>query len=124
MSITVLIIEDSEIDAKIIKEKIKTRFPQSNLLTAASLYEGYKVCKKNNIDLILLDLNLPDGYGAQTVQEIRRFCKSEPIIVLSDMDAYTQADYTKQLGAIDFISKQAINDSHLFNAIANNTQNK
>lgn len=120
MSINILIVEDSIADTHLIKKKINTEFPYANTIIATSLLDAYKAYKKEKIGLILLDLDLPDGYGAQTVQEVRRFFKSEPIIVLSDMDITIHKPHSYQLGAVEFMPKTHINNAQFVDIIKNN----
>jgi len=102
-------IEDSAADAVIIQSRIEEVFSGSKILVATSLSAAYDLYRREMIDIVLLDLNLPDGYGAKTVEEVRRFCKRQPIIVLSDMDGGIEAHNARQFGAVEFMSKNSIN---------------
>ena len=46
------------------------------VLTAASGEDMFRVLAKDDIDLILLDLNLPDGDGLSLAQKIREHSRS------------------------------------------------
>ena len=41
--------------------------------------QAYEEYKRHNFNLVLLDLNLPDGFGPASVAEVRRFNKSVPM---------------------------------------------
>ena len=105
---TILMIEDSPADARIIKQQIRTVWFKARVVVATSLSQAFEFHKNEQIDLVLLDLNLPDGYGAQTVEEVRKFCKDAPIIVISGMDKRIQEKGVEKLGAVDFIEKDIV----------------
>ena len=101
-------IEDSAADAKIIKQQIRTIYFKAKVIAADSISQAYEFSKGQSIDLVLLDLNLPDAYGFQTIQEVRRFCKNAPILIISGMNKQTQEVGAQKLGVIDFIEKNAV----------------
>lgn len=105
---TILMIEDSAADAKIIKQQIRSIWFKAKVIASASLSEAYELSKNERVDLVLLDLNLPDAYGSQTVSEVRRFCKTAPILVISGMDKEVQEKWTSKLGAVDYITKDFV----------------
>ncbi|MBX2835135.1 MAG: response regulator [Micavibrio sp.] len=79
----ILLIEDDKADAMLIQLKIREKWHNAKITQVAYLGDAYRECKQNSYDLILLDLNLPDGYGAQTVYQMRTFEKNTPITVIS-----------------------------------------
>ncbi|MEN1761911.1 response regulator transcription factor [Anoxynatronum sibiricum] len=50
---------------------------------AASLSEAYQQLSSITPDLILLDMKLPDGYGAEGVREIKRMVPSSKVLILT-----------------------------------------
>jgi len=76
-------------------------------LLAYNLESAKEILKSKEVDLILLDLGLPDGEGISLVQDlcIEKSLTRIPIIVLSGhSDIETKVNCLKQ-GADDFISK-------------------
>lgn len=55
-------------------------------------------------DLIILDINLPDGNGLDFLQELRR-TSAEPVIILTANDLETDVVTGLELGADDYITK-------------------
>lgn len=71
----VLLIEDNAADTVLIKAKLEQLFDNLEVETAPSLREAYKISGNNNFNFILLDLNLPDGFGPNSVADIMKFQK-------------------------------------------------
>jgi len=104
----ILIVEDNVTDAILLSTRVHRLYPKYNILFAGSVYAAYNACKEHEIDLILLDLNLPDGYGANTVEEIKRFNRRSPIIVVTGMETEELAEASLELGADNFLKKSRL----------------
>lgn len=73
--------------------------------TANSVAEATSILhKKNDYDLYLLDLNLPDGNGLDVCKRIRRY-NHAPIIFLTATNSEETIITTLQCGADDYITK-------------------
>ena len=99
---TILIIEDDEgisrgICFTLTKENYK-------IILADSLNQGRQVLRMNKPDLILLDVNLPDGDGYTFCKEIREEL-NVPIIMLTARDLETDQIIGLTVGADDYITK-------------------
>ena len=75
-----------------------------SFISARTLQEAREILKKEDITLVLLDVNLPDGNGIDFVREIRKNSQV-PIILLTvnnmEVDIVTGLD----AGANDYITK-------------------
>ncbi len=80
---TVLIVEDQAPDMALVKNSILSLWPDCKIVSVCSLNEAYTACQHNNFDMVLLDLNLPDGTGAQTVADMRKIESTIPIVVIT-----------------------------------------
>ena len=69
-----------------------------------SLTEAKNIGTASEVDLIILDINLPDGNGFEYLKELRK--KSEvPVIILTANDLETDEVMGLELGADDYITK-------------------
>jgi len=75
------------------------------VLTAKTAQSGLKKIQIFTINLIILDLNLPDAYGASVVKQVRQRGINIPILILSgEGDLNSKVDLL-DLGANDYVTK-------------------
>lgn len=101
----ILLVEDDPSDAKFVKRLIQESQLKLNLIWVERLVEGINYLKKNPIDLVLLDLSLPDGMGIDTFQKIYSQVPDTPIVVLTGLDDEQLAITTLRGGAQDYLVK-------------------
>ncbi len=107
--ISVLIIEDNLGDARLIKEMLKeATYYKFNLIEHGTLSEGLEELVNNEINVILLDLNLPDCSGLNTISVIHEKVKNIPIIILTGRDDENLAIQSLKLGMQDYLVKGKI----------------
>lgn len=98
----ILIVEDDKKLNDGIRLALKsneTEIIQSRTLTLAG-----EEMKKASFDLIILDLNLPDGNGLDFLTKIRQFSET-PVIILTANNLETDIFTGLELGADDYITK-------------------
>lgn len=71
---------------------------------AHSIAEGRAAYEEKNADLVLLDVNLPDGEGFAFCEWLRRRSR-EPVIFLTARDLEEDALRGYELGAEDYVTK-------------------
>lgn len=105
MSHCVLIIEDEPdirktIDYNLSKESFK-------VVQAESIAEGEKALAANKIDVIILDLMLPDGSGLTLCRDIKSDAKTKhiPVIILTAKTEEVDRVVGFELGADDYVTK-------------------
>lgn len=102
MSKTILIIEDEEDIRDILSHYIKKE--GFNVMEAAEGKKGIQIVKEKKIDLIILDLMLPDISGYDVCREISKDYKI-PIIMLTAKNDIVDKILGLELGADDYITK-------------------
>jgi DNA-binding response OmpR family regulator len=75
-----------------------------SFVQAYGLKTAKEQIKCNSFDLIILDINLPDGSGLELLAEIRKILDL-PVIVLTANDMETDIVTGFELGADDYITK-------------------
>src|ERR1700730_17275065 len=73
--------------------------------TSSTAAQGLKLLKTNSPALVLLDLQLPDAEGLQTLDEIKTEFPGTPVIILTAHDSLHNAIESIKRGAFHFISK-------------------
>lgn len=99
---TILIVDD---EPKIIRfVKTSLSLAGYDIITADSGRQALDIFDRNNIDLIILDLGLPDTDGFEVLREIRTF-SIVPIIILTARDDEQDKVRGLELGADDYLTK-------------------
>ncbi len=100
----ILIAEDDNINFLLI-EKIVKSF-NFKIIRAKDGAEVVELCKTNaEIDLVLMDIKMPNLNGYEAFTEIRKFNVNIPIIAQTSYTFEDEINKIKELGFTDFISK-------------------
>ena len=73
--------------------------------TATTAAQGLKLLNNNSSELVLLDLQLPDAEGLETLDQIKAGCAETQVIILTAHDSLSNAIESIKRGAYHFISK-------------------
>src|SRR5260370_2601007 len=104
--INVLLIEDNPGDVRLIRELLADRGgPAIVLEAAARLGTGLERLAAGGIDVVLLDLSLPDSSGLDTFLQVRALATKLPVVVLTGLDDEMLAVKAVQEGAQDYLVK-------------------
>ncbi|MBI1176329.1 response regulator [bacterium] len=105
--VRVLVIEDNETDALLIREQLETAFGRVSVVGAERLAEALEKLQDHTFDIALLDLQLPDSSGKVTFYELHQAAPNLPIIVLTGLrDGAASRDLLRR-GAQDYLVKDA-----------------
>src|SRR5271169_2235532 len=108
-NINVLAIEDNADDAELIRRMlVKVSEPSFTFVQALRLSDGLQVLRESSVDIVLLDLKLPDSDGMDSVIEIRRQSPTIPIIVFTGLDDDEVALNALHLDVQDYLTKGQI----------------
>ena len=118
--IRVLLIEDDPDDALLLKEVLTEggeAWSKFRLECHETLEGGLARLTKGGIDVILLDLSLPDSHGLDTFTKTFTRCPSVPIIVLTGLDDKTLGLEALWQGAQDYLVKGRADNKMLLRVI-------
>jgi Flp pilus assembly CpaE family ATPase len=116
--INVLLIEDNPGDTRLIRELLKeAKGVPTGLVCADRLSSGIELLLKGGVDVILLDLSLPDSKGFDTFAKVHTHAKDLPVIVLTGFDDEELAMKAVREGAQDYMAKGAVNSQSLMRAV-------
>jgi len=107
--LNVLLVEDSADYASLVVRWLSGESNETEFVTnwTDSLAAALARLEQGAVDLILLDLVLPDSDGLDTFASIRAKASDLPIIILSSGDSEALALQTIQLGAQDYLVKSS-----------------
>jgi len=101
---TIFIVDDSDVSLLVAKEALEDHY---RVLTIQSGAKMFKLLEKIIPDLILLDIEMPDMNGFETLQLLKsiKLYKDIPVIFLTNYREEKIEIYGFKLGVADFISK-------------------
>ena len=99
----ILLIEDDRPLNKAISVYFKKE--KFYVLSSFSGQEALDILFKNNLDLIILDINLPDLSGFDLIEQIKIINSNIPILILSACDFDSSILHGFNLGAEDYVTK-------------------
>jgi two-component system KDP operon response regulator KdpE len=102
MSLAVLVVEDDRDIRDVLRASLAAE--GFEVLTAVSLSEAAALLDHARVDVVVLDLGLPDGDGAELVRRIRR-TSSLPVVVASARHQEAEKIALLDAGADDFLTK-------------------
>lgn len=110
-TISVLLIEDSPDDAAFtIRALVSGESLYSFKITRKdSLEEGLGFLRASHVDVVLLDLNLPDAWDITAIQEVHRLCPDLPIVVVTGYSDMKVIHKALRNGAQEFLRKGECN---------------
>jgi len=116
--IQVLLVEDNAGDARLFREMFRNEKPGIFELThLMRLSDAEAHLAKSEVDIVLLDMGLPDGHGLDTVRRARKAAPLIPLIVLTGLDDEAIAAEAMKEGAEDYLIKGQIENRALPRAL-------
>ena len=118
---TILYIEDDADDVQILNRLITRADPNNrneiDIIHAGSLADGINILNEHEVNAILLDLSLPDGFGISTFEKMYKQYPDIPIVVLSSLDDEHFAMKAVKMGAQDYLVKGQLTGYLFFRSI-------
>ena len=118
-TLTVLLIEDSPQYAHLVQHWLSDAAEGTGFLLnwTDSLASGMSRLERGGVDVILLDLGLPDCNGIETYHQTRARAPQTPILILSSAESESLALEMIQEGAEDYLLKSSCDGEALKRAV-------
>ncbi|HEY56684.1 MAG TPA: response regulator, partial [Dehalococcoidia bacterium] len=124
-TIRVLVVEDNPGDACLIQEMLSEggdkRF---EVKVVGRLSAGLEHLERGDVDVVLVDLGLPDSQGIYTLLRVHERAPSLPIVVLTGLSDEELALRAVQLGAQDYLIKGRVDSNLLSHSIYYSVERK
>lgn len=123
--INLLLIEDNPGDARLIHEYLNdVKNVEFSFQHADRLSAGIEILESSDIQIILLDLNLPDSTGLESLEKIFSVAPHVPIIMLTGLNDETTAIKAVQMGAQDYLVKDKVDSNLLVRSVRYSIERK
>ncbi|NIP58206.1 MAG: diguanylate cyclase [Gemmatimonadetes bacterium] len=116
--LTILLVEEESEQRDAVTEILAgAESPRIDVEEAETLAAGLERLSRGGIDLVLLDLDLPDSEGIVTFERASAFAPDVPVVVLTDVDDEDVAMGTVQGGAQDYLVKGEVEANLLLRSV-------
>jgi len=113
-----LLVEDNPGDVRLLREMFREQNSLGTELTQVeTMREAEKHLAGGAVDIILLDLGLPDTQGFESIRRARAVAPHVPLVVLTSMDDESLAAQAFQAGVQDYLIKGQIDARGLLRAL-------
>jgi DNA-binding response OmpR family regulator len=103
--IRVLIVEDDEADASLLRRMLSTvKLVRIQVVHAVTLEQAMSHLSAG-VDIVLLDLNLPDRTGLGTLRHLRATDQQTPVVILTGVEDRQTAVAALESGGQDYLVK-------------------
>ena len=113
-----LLVEDNPGDARLLQEELKevasARFEVRHVTRMA---EALAAVGEPGLDVVLLDLSLPDGHGLSNIERVVQAAPALPLVVLTGTDDEQLAMRAVHAGAQDYLVKGQVTGPLLVRAL-------
>ncbi|MGZ9735962.1 response regulator [Flavobacterium sp. GNP002] len=106
----ILVVEDNKINMLLVKTLLKSILPGCSIVEASDGKKAIKLYKKEKLDLILMDIQMPHKNGYETTAEIKQLknYNNIPIIALTAGIMLGEKEKCLESGMDDYVSKPII----------------
>lgn len=116
---TILLVEDNPAYIRLVRELLsEAGLEEYEVLWTDTLEEGLERLEEAPVDVVLLDLLLPDNLGTDTLELTLERAEGTPVVVLTGIEDDQLAQQALDLGAADYLCKGRLDPEHLTQAIA------
>ncbi|MEH0021740.1 MAG: response regulator [Desulfobacter sp.] len=114
----ILLVEDNPGDAELISEMIGSNEPDMfDIHVDSRLSHALDTLSKGNIDIVLLDLGLPDSSGLDALKVVKATHPGLPVVVITGNDDEKTGARAVKSGAQDYILKGMVPAHYLLQAL-------
>ncbi len=109
----ILLIDKEASDVKCIKSYLLDAGIKYDLHHTESLFEGLNYIQTHPVELVLLEINLPDSQGFKTINTFMERASNVPVVVITNTNNEIIGNQAVKAGAQDFLIKSQL-DAKLF----------
>jgi len=116
--VRILHVEDTELDAWAARDILReVPGAEAEITRADTLAEALELLAVTDFDVVVLDLNLPDSEGLDTLRRVRAERSDLPLVVFSAVDDPEAAVGARRAGAADFLVKPRVTGQLVWRAL-------
>lgn len=115
--IRILLVEDNPDEEVVVRRLLGKSSSPFDLTTVTRIRDCLRLIDGKLVDLVLLDLSLPDSNGLEGLHQLRAHAPEIPIIILTGLSDIETAEQAVRRGAQDYLVKGQLEGNLLSHAI-------
>jgi diguanylate cyclase (GGDEF)-like protein/PAS domain S-box-containing protein len=124
MTTVVLLVEDDPGDARLLLEMFANQAQDTELRHATCMSDAEKHLAGGAVDILFLDLGLPDAQGLGALRRVRAVAPDIPLVLLTELKDDSVISQALHEGAHDYLVKGQIEARDLFRALRHARERK
>ena len=100
---TILLVDDEPEVLRLFKRILSAE--RTLILAAQSGAEALEIARRTRLDLVILDVKLPDVSGMEVLRRLRRIDPGVPVIIVTSYGSVETVRTSMKLGAFDYLTK-------------------
>ncbi|CAM3174663.1 response regulator [Deinococcus saxicola] len=117
----VLLVEDHPADVLLLRELLEIAELSWSLKDVPTFAQAVQCWQTGQFEVLLLDLDLPDGLGLELLARALELTSGAPVVVLSGLENREMAAQSVQLGARGYVVKGLEAAEHLGQIVESST---
>ena len=114
----ILVVEDNPGDLFLLQEFLRSSDLEiAQIRPAGHLAEARQILNQERVDLVFLDLSLPDSFGLESYKGLQEYAQRVPIILLTGLTDTKIAPQALVMGAQDYLIKGEFDEKLLARAV-------
>ena len=114
----ILVVEDNPGDLFLLQEFLRSSDLEiAQIRPARHLAEARQILNQERVDLVFLDLSLPDSFGLESYIGLQAYAQRVPIILLTGLTDTNIAPQALVMGAQDYLTKGEFDEKLLARAV-------
>jgi len=123
--LVILTVEDNPSDLFLLEHMLRSSGLEiRQLYSTDTIGEAYRLLQEREINLVLLDLSLPDSWGIHSFQRLRAVVQKIPVIILTGLSDMKVALEAIKEGAQDYLVKSELTEGLLAKTIQYSLERK
>jgi PAS domain S-box-containing protein len=116
--LVILTVEDNPSDLFLLEHMLRTSGLEiGQLYSTDTIGDAYRILQEKEVQLVLLDLSLPDGWGIHSFLQLKPVVQKMPVIILTGLSDTTVALEAIKEGAQDYLVKSELTEKLLAKTI-------
>jgi|SRR6266850_2451373 len=101
----VLLVDDQAVSVQVYAAIVRRTFSGARVHVAVDLSEALQIAAHRKLDLVLLDLSLPNSTGVYTLNRFRKACPAVPVVVVAADEEKETIRACLEAGANGYVPK-------------------